>query len=134
MRVALTRTGLTAVELRRLASQADEAAVVRRLLALASVLDGASRADAARLAGMDRQTLRDWIHRYNAEGLAGLGDRHGGGVKRRLSSEQEAQVAAWMRAGANSGVMSPAVPGNCRPVFRAEFAQHSDLKSPTVPT
>ena len=61
-------------------------------------LDGASRADAARVAGMDRQTLRDWVHRYNADGLAGLTDRHGGGIKRRLSAEQEAEVAAWMRA------------------------------------
>ena len=48
---------------------------------------------------MDRQTLRDWVHRYNAEGVAGLSDRHGGGAAARLSNEQEAQVAGWMRAG-----------------------------------
>ena len=104
MTVALTRTELTAAQLRRLASQAGEAALVRRLLALASVLDGASRADAARVAGMDRQTLRDWIYRYNAEGLAGLSDRHGGGIKRRLSAEQETEVAAWMRSGPDVAV------------------------------
>ena len=104
MTVALTRTELTAADLRRLASEADEASIVRRLLALALVLDGASRADAARLAGMDRQTLRDWIHRYNADGLPGLSDRHGGGVKRRLSAEQEAEIAAWMRAGPDVAV------------------------------
>jgi transposase len=33
------------------------------------------RASAARLAGMDRQTLRGWVHRYNAEGIAGLSNR-----------------------------------------------------------
>ena len=49
---------------------------------------------------MDRQTLRDWVHRYNAEGLAGLSDRKGAvGPKRRLSPEQEADVAEWVRRG-----------------------------------
>ena len=51
----------------------------RRLLALASILDGASRSDAARNAGMDWQTLRDWVHRYNAEGVGGLLDRRRSG-------------------------------------------------------
>ena len=58
-----------------------------------------SGTDAARSAGMDRQTLRDWVHRYNAYGLAGLGDRHGGGAPPRLSPEQEAEVADWIRRG-----------------------------------
>ncbi len=49
---------------------------------------------------MDRQTLRDWVHRYNEEGLAGLTDRHGEfGPKRFLSPEQEACVAEWVRTG-----------------------------------
>ncbi len=61
----------------------------RRMLALALVREGASRTDAAQAAGMDRQTLRDWVHRYNAEGFAGLRDRHGGGAPRLLSPEQE---------------------------------------------
>ena len=69
------------------------------LLALALILDGHKRADAARAAGMDRQTLRDWVHRYNADGLAGLADRHGGGAQPRLSPEQEAEVADWIRNG-----------------------------------
>lgn len=46
----------------------------RRMLALAMVLDGADRKSAAESCGMDRQTLRDWVHRYNAEGLRGLHD------------------------------------------------------------
>jgi transposase len=48
---------------------------------------------------MDRQTLCDGVHRYNAEGLAGLPDRHGGGPARKLSAAQEAQVSAWVRSG-----------------------------------
>ena len=99
MTVGITRTEQTAADLRRLAAGSDDAAVTRRLLALALVLDGHKREDAARLAGMDRQTLRDWVHRTNAGGVAGLADRHGGGAGARLSASQEAEVAGWMRAG-----------------------------------
>ena len=99
MTVAVTRTEHTAADLRRLAGQSGDAAVARRLLGLALVLDGCKRADAARLAGMDRQALRDWVHRYNAGGVAGLADRHGGGVAPRLTAGQEAEVAGWVRAG-----------------------------------
>jgi len=99
MTVGITRTEHAAADLRRLAGQLDDAAVVRRLLALALVLDGRKREDAARLSGMDRQALRDWVHRYNAGGVAGLADRHGGGAKARLSAAQEAEVAGWMRKG-----------------------------------
>ncbi len=99
MTVAITRTEHTAATLRRHAACSVDASVARRLLALALVLDGHKRADAARSAGMDRQTLRDWVHRYNADGLAGLGDRHGGGAPSRLSPEQEAEVADWIRTG-----------------------------------
>jgi len=66
---------------------------------LALALDGSSRADAARACGMDRQTLRDWVHRYNAEGLAGLDDRHGGGTPCLLSPEQEQDVSRWIVEG-----------------------------------
>jgi len=45
------------------------------MLALALVLEGRNRTEAARAAGMDRQTLRDWFHRYNAQGLQGLINR-----------------------------------------------------------
>jgi len=98
MTVAVTRTEHTAADLRWLAGQSGDAAVTRRLLALALVLDGCKRADAARLSGMDRQALRDWVHRYNADGVAGLADRHGGGAARRLSAEQETEIAGWVRA------------------------------------
>ena len=68
-------TGRTPVELRALARRERDGRVGARLLALANALDGMSRDEAARAAGMDRQTLRDWVHRYNAEGVAGLRDR-----------------------------------------------------------
>ena len=70
--VEITRTELDAPGLRRAARHSSDASAARRMLALALVLEGASRQDAARAAGMDRQTLRDWVHRYNSEGLAGL--------------------------------------------------------------
>ena len=99
MTVAITRMEHAAAELRRYAACSAAACVARRLLALALVLDGHKRADAARAAGMDRQTLRDWVHRHNAAGFAGLADRHGGGAQPRLSPEQEAEVAGWIRRG-----------------------------------
>ena len=103
--VAITRDEHDAVSLRRSASRSRDADAARRMLALAFVLEGSSRADAARLCGMDRQTLRDWVHRYNEEGLAGLSARpHGGGPRRLLSAEQEAAVAALVRSGPDRAV------------------------------
>jgi transposase len=69
------------------------------MLALALVLDGHSRAEAATACGMDRQTLRDWVHRYNAEGLAGLSDRRAPGAPSLLTVEQQAIVAQWVKQG-----------------------------------
>jgi transposase len=57
-------------ELRRLARAERDPRVTRRLLAIAGALEGMSREAAARLAGMDRQTLRDWVTRYNRAGVA----------------------------------------------------------------
>jgi transposase len=97
--VTITRLDLDASGLRRAARRCRQPHAARRMLALALVLEGASRTDAAQAAGMDRQTLRDWVHRYNAEGLAGLRDRHGGGTPRLLSPEQEREVARWVSEG-----------------------------------
>src|SRR5215210_5462315 len=66
------RTDFTAGEVRRFAKRAKDAAQARRLLAIAAVLDGASREDAARVGGMERQTLRDWVIRFNEQGPDGL--------------------------------------------------------------
>ena len=81
MTVKITRTEFSAEELRRKAGRVRDPNQSRRLLALASILDGAFRDEAARNAGMDRQTLRDWVHRYNAEGVEGLLDRPRSGGK-----------------------------------------------------
>jgi hypothetical protein len=71
----ITRTEHTSGALRALASKCRDGAQVRRLSALAMVLDGHPRSEAASSNGMDRQTLRDWVHRYNAAGVAGLKTR-----------------------------------------------------------
>src|SRR3954453_13209768 len=97
MTVAITRKELGAVELRREARRCRDTAASRRMLALALVLEGASREEAARAAGMDRQTLRDWVHRYNAEGLAGLRDRRR--PRPRLTPEQEAALEGAVERG-----------------------------------
>ena len=98
--IRITRDDLDAAGLRRAARRASSVAASRRMLALALVLEGTSRTEAAQAAGMDRQTLRDWVHRYNEQGLDGLTDRHGEfGPKRLLSPEQEAEVAEWVRTG-----------------------------------
>src|SRR4051794_17691221 len=99
MVVGITRRELGAGELRREAGRCRDARAARRMLALALVLEGGSRAEAARAAGMDRQTLRDWVHRYNAEGLAGLRDRRRPGPRSRLSPEQEAELVAAVERG-----------------------------------
>jgi transposase len=100
MTIKITCMEHDAASLRWHASRARSGSVSRRLLALAMVLEGQDREIAARQCGMTRQTLRDWVHRYNAEGIAGLEDRpHGGGAQRALSAAQEALVAAWVESG-----------------------------------
>src|ERR687883_599985 len=94
MAVAITRRELDAGGLRREPARCRDAKAARRMLALALVLEGHSREEAARHAGMARQTLRDWVHRYNADGLAGLRDRRRPGPRPRLTPGQEAELAA----------------------------------------
>ena len=99
MTIAITRHELGAGELRREARRCRDAAASRRMLALALVLEGSSRAEAARHAGMDRQTLRDWVHRYNAGGLDALRDRPRSGRRPRLTPEQGAELATVVEQG-----------------------------------
>jgi transposase len=99
MTVAVTRKELDADGLRREAGRCRDARAARRMLALALVLEGFSREEAARAAGMDRQTLRDWVHRYNAEGLGGLSDRRRPGPRPRLTPEQEAELVTAVERG-----------------------------------
>jgi transposase len=83
------RQDFGAEDLRRFAARARTGAQARRLLALAAVLDGMNRAEAARIGGMDRQTLRDWVHRFNQHGPDGLIDIKPVGCRPRLSDEQK---------------------------------------------
>lgn len=93
------RTDYTAETLRRLASRARDANVARRLLSLAAVQDGTSRGEAARIGGMDRQTLRDWVHRFNIAGPDGLRDQWRNGSVCRLNAAQLAELSALVTAG-----------------------------------
>ena len=88
MAIKITRLDRSAEDLRREACRVSDCAQSRRLLALALILDGASRSDAAKSAGMDRQTLRDWVHRYNADGIDGLKDRQRTGRKPLLGKKE----------------------------------------------
>src|SRR4051795_2334341 len=99
MAVAVTRKELGAVELRREAGRCRDARAARRMLALALVLEGAAREEAARAAGMARQPLGDWVHRYNEEALPGLHDRRRPGPRPRLTPEQEAELVAAVEQG-----------------------------------
>jgi transposase len=91
------RQDLSAAELRDLARKESDARVLRRLLALAMALDGISRGEAARQAGMDRQALRDV--RYNAEGVDGLRDRERPGRPALLAPELEEELRQLIEAG-----------------------------------
>ena len=83
---------MSAEALRRAGRREKNGRAAARIYAIANALDGLSRAAAARLAGMERQALRDAVLRYNAEGLAGLHDRPKGRPERRLTDKEEAEL------------------------------------------
>jgi len=91
-------------ELRRRARRESDGRVSARLIAIANALEGMDRASAARLAGLDRQTLRDWVHRYNAEGIAGLCNRPAPGRKPKLTEGQMVVLKAVVLAGPDPAV------------------------------
>ena len=93
------RQDLPATELRRRARREPDRRAVMRLLAIANALDGFSRAEAARLAGMERQALRDAVLRYNAEGPEGLDGRPRAGRPEWLTGGQQAALKAWVLRG-----------------------------------
>jgi transposase len=93
------RDDIAAEELRRLARRESDGRVACRLLALANALDGMRRQEAARQVGMDRQTLRDWVIRFNAEGVLGLRDRPKSGRRTWLDDGQLATLRALVLRG-----------------------------------
>src|ERR1700747_3143518 len=98
-RAVAVRADYTAGEVRRLAKQAKDGAQARRLLAIAAVLDGASRTEAAKIGGMDRQTLRDWVIRFNDQGPEGLINIPSPGVPPKLDAVHRAFLARIVEEG-----------------------------------
>jgi transposase len=93
------RQDLSPAELRRLARVEPDRRAAMRILAIANALEGLSRGEAARLAGMERQALRDAVLRYNAEGVTGLHDRPRSGRPEALTEGQQAALKAWVLRG-----------------------------------
>ena len=86
-------------ELRRLATRVKDAAQARRLLAIAAVLDGSWREEAAKIGGMDRQTLRDWVIRFNEEGPDSLVNKSSPGAPGKLTEEHKAFLVRLVEEG-----------------------------------
>lgn len=99
--IAITRMGWSVAELRSLAKRVANTRWGLRIMAIAMVLDGYSRQEAAHACGMDRQTLRDWVRRYNEAGIDGLADRSRSGRPASLTKAEQAEVAAWVEQGAD---------------------------------
>ena len=123
--LAITCADYTAAALREVATRGNDADATRWMLALALVLEGYKRGEAGKLCGMDRQTLRDWVIRYNAEGIAGLCNRIAAGPKPRLNPEQEAAVAELVRKGPDLRGRGSLAPGGSGP--RDQGAVQCDL-------
>ena len=125
--VGITRTDHTAAGLRDLAVKSGDPAQSRRLLAIAMVLEGSSREDAARRTGMDRQTLRDWVHRYNEAGPGGLMSRTAPGAQPKLSEAQMAELRDLVIAGPDVAIHK-VVRWRCVDL-RAEVARRFGIKA-----
>ena len=102
-------TDLSAVQLRKLAARSHDANQSRRLLSIAAILDGMSRTDAARIGGMERQTLSDWVRRFNEEGPDGLIDRKPAGPACRLSVFQLAELTEMIESGPDPEALAEGV-------------------------
>lgn len=113
------RDEVPAAQLRRLALREADRAKARRMMAIANALEGMTRAEAARLAGMERQALRDAVTRYNAEGLAGLADRPRRGRQARLDEARRTLLRDLVLAGPDverTGLSAWTLPELCREV------------------
>ena len=101
----LRRLDLSSADLREAAARTDDAKASRRMLAIALILDGWSREAAAEACAMDRQTLRDWVHRYNESGLDGLsnGPRRNGTLQSRIAAARK-----YAQDSPTGGMLAPA--------------------------
>src|SRR4051812_47378820 len=98
------RADFDAVGVRALAKKSKDGAQARRLLALASIYDGASRTEAAKIAGVTFQIIRDCVIKFNASGPEGLIDRKAPGQPPRLSDNHLMALAAMIESGPNPAV------------------------------
>jgi len=115
------RGDIPPAELRRLARREPDRAAAARMFAIANALEGMSRAEAARLAGMERQALRDAVVRYNTEGLAGLRNRPHPGPAPRLDERCRAALRQVVLDGPDvesTGLSAWTLPDLCREVER----------------
>ena len=111
-------------ELRSRARREHNPRTATRMLAIANALEGLTRAEAARLAGMERQALRDAVIHYNAEGLEGLRDRPKPGRPPTLTDGKQAMLRAKIlqRPGPQDGCREWTLPALCRWI-EARFAK-----------
>ena len=93
------RMDYDAPRLRALAKASKSGGLTRRLLALATIYDGGSRTDAARIGDVGRQTVRDWVLRFNQRGPDGLVDGKAPGPKSKLGDEHRRALIAKIEAG-----------------------------------
>jgi transposase len=93
------RTDYTSTDLRGFARRCGDGDQVRRLLAVALILDGGSRSDAAKVAGVTLQIVRDWVVRFNEGGPDGLATRKAPGRTSILNDEQRAKLAEIVETG-----------------------------------
>jgi transposase len=120
------KTGIaTPAGLRGLAKKERRRRTAQRMLAIANAMEGMSRAEAARAAGIERQSLCDAIKRFNAEGLAGLVDRPYGRRPERLSQAEQAVLVNHILRGPDPEKGEPSswtLPDLCR-FIEARFAK-----------
>jgi transposase len=98
-RAIAIRRGYSSSDVRRIAQRVKNAGQARRLLAIAAVLDGATREEAATIGGMDRQTLRDWAIRFNEQGPDGLINKSSPGGPSKLTDQHKAFLARLVEDG-----------------------------------
>jgi putative transposase len=103
------------------------------LLSLATVLDGMSRAEAARIGGMERQTLRDWVHRFNAAGPDGLLDNWASGPAPRLSAAQKAELAKIVEIGPDREAGGAVYSITCGHIHRSKAHKQKDRLAAVSP-
>ena len=103
VRALKIRDDLSAEALRRAARRERDGRAAARMYAIANALEGMSRAEAARLAGMERQALRDYEQRVaKDQQLKGQAGDERGKDSNDESAKQEKTLFA--RLGGDQGV------------------------------